>query len=90
MIQDIDNFSPEDFILGEIDPPSKYFRLERDELRKDWMHIITHILAFIILLFFLIILSYQIVLRPEKIIVPDYFISIVSVVVGFYFARSLL
>jgi quinol-cytochrome oxidoreductase complex cytochrome b subunit len=89
MNEEINNFLNEDFVLGEIDPPSKYFSLERNELRKDWMYKTTHILALIILIFFLVVLSYQIILRPDKIIVPDYFISIVSVVIGFYFAKSL-
>jgi len=81
--------SKEEFILPEIDPPSRYFNLERKEIRKDWMHKTTHVLAFIIIISFLVILLYQLIFRPDEVSIPDYFISIVSVVVGFYFAKSL-
>ncbi len=80
------NGKTEELVRGDFEVNEQYIK----ENRKNWMHITTHILAVLILLTFLFLLSYQILHSPyDTINMPDYVISIVSVVVGFYFARNL-
>jgi len=83
----LENLDPKESVTIRNDFELDQIRL-KDEVRKDWMHIITHILAAVIIGVFLILLFLKIVLNYTSDI-PDYFISIVSVVIGFYFARSL-
>jgi hypothetical protein len=71
----------EDFEINRVDI--------REQNRKDLHFKITHILAIIIIMSFTFDILMQTILRPDNINIPDYFISIVSVVIGFYFARSL-
>lgn len=52
------------------------------------MNRITHILSVMIIAFFMISLFFQIFFFQDKPIIPDYFISIVSIIIGFYFAKS--
>lgn len=76
------NFSFQETIILE--------QTKENEKRKDWMHLITHGLAAIIILNFILILDYQILTKPiEELNIPTYLISIVSTVIGFYFAHSL-
>lgn len=89
MIVDENNFSTEEVSISEINPPDTYFKVSKEEIRKDWMHKTTHFIALIVILSFLMMLFGQIIFRPNNVIIPDYLISIVSVVVGFYFAKSL-
>ena len=75
----------EDFELSNLDID----KIKREERRVDWKHKTTHFFAGCIILAFLFVILYQIIIAPsEPIRVPDFFISIVSVVVGFYFAKS--
>jgi len=62
--------------------------LKGNEKRIDWMHFVTHVLAISVIVVFLFLVCYKIVVQPN-VSLPDYFVSIVSVIVGFYFARSL-
>jgi hypothetical protein len=81
----------EEYNLDEIYSQKKYFSVNetKREARKDLMHRVTHILAILIILFFLFMLAIQVFCFSNDQIIPDYFISIVSVVIGFYFAKSL-
>tara|TARA_Y100000310_G_C20545856_1_gene745539 strand:- start:385 stop:648 length:264 start_codon:yes stop_codon:yes gene_type:complete len=64
------------------DQISKEFRLRNKEKRITLYHYVVHFLAFIIILPFLTMILLQIK-------IPDHYSTIVSVVIGFYFARSL-
>jgi len=76
-------------LLREDLEPSQ-IELSPEEKRKNWMHVTTHFLSIAVIGSFLFILLYQLISKPcATLTIPDYFISIVSMVVGFYFARSL-
>jgi hypothetical protein len=68
----------------------EYFKIRQlsKDRRTNLFHTVTHILAVLIiftfLLAFIITLIYQ-----KKDLMPDYFIAIVSTVVGFYFGSYL-
>jgi hypothetical protein len=56
-----------------------------EEKRRERKDITTHIIAITIILFFLFIVFISMMYNK---IVPDYLLSIVSMVVGFYFAKE--
>jgi len=58
----------------------------REENRRDRKDIVTHFLAGMIIISFLIFVFINLIYKTE---LPNYFISIVSMVVGFYFAKEL-
>lgn len=65
----------------------KKMRAEKEERRKDMYHITTHRIALLTISTFLIVLTLKVLIVPDAEI-PESFISIVSTVIGFYFARS--
>lgn len=81
----------EDIKLDYIEPIGNYADIHhkiKNEERLDVMNRITHTIAIIILILFVTLLLFQAFIFQDKQIVPDYFISIVSVIIGFYFAKS--
>lgn len=77
----ITNFTIDDF-------PSES-EVVKEDRRIDWFHISTHLLAFFIIGTFLFMNIHNIFVDKASIyFIPDYLISIVSVVIGFYFAKS--
>lgn len=57
------------------------------ELRKNLFHRTAHFLAGAIVLVFLFVICLSVIYR-ETGLIPDYFIAIVSTVVGFYFSKA--
>ena len=58
------------------------------EKRKTLHHKVTHNVAYIILITFIFVFIYTLIFNTERLDeIPNYFISMVSMVVGFYFAR---
>lgn len=66
------------------------WREQREQRRADWQAICTHILAGAIIIPFIVMVCYAFFRNTQlKDEIPVYFISLVSTVVGFYFAGRL-
>jgi len=64
--------------------------IKNEQKRKNWIHIVTHSIAYLIVGTFVVVILYNVAFRPnEPWLIPDYFISIVSIVIGFYFGGKL-
>ncbi len=59
------------------------------QTRSNWMAIITHMLAVMIVGTFLLMTLYGAIFSEGRNIVPPEFLSIASVVIGFYFGKRL-
>ncbi|NQU78614.1 hypothetical protein HQ545_02495 [Candidatus Woesearchaeota archaeon] len=78
---DIDDFEPTQAVIEEL--------IKSQQTRKTILHIVTHSIAYIILVPFALIIIYNTLTNTTQPI-PTYFISIVSIVIGFYFGGKVL
>jgi len=87
---EITNLNPKESIItrSDFEPNKVNFNHIKEENRKDWFDKVTHFIAGVVILFFLFLLTFTLVIDKSSSI-PDYFISIVSTIIGFYFARYL-
>lgn len=67
---------------NEISESISVRNIREEERRITLFHVIVHLLAFILIIPFLVLIIYE---RE----IPEVYATIVSVIVGFYFARSL-
>ncbi len=88
----IDGRRPEETERDDFELPNKIFleEVRKKHARIDWMHLVTHAIAIIVVASFLGLLVYDVVLNPcNESSIPIYFVSIVSTIIGFYFAERL-
>ena len=57
--------------------------------RQNWKHIVTHSLAYILVIPFIFMLIYGFIFSGcKELTIPTYYIAIVSTVIGFYFGEK--
>jgi len=82
--EEIEQINLDDSFLDKPDPRGFWKWKEKRKIERiNLYHKVTHIIAFLILIPYIFLVTFN---R----IVPDSYSTIVSVVIGFYFAKSLL
>ncbi len=68
--------------IDSLSNAKEFWRVKQKEKRINQYHVVIHILAFLILIPFIVFISFGMK-------IPESYSTIVSVVIGFYFARNL-
>ncbi len=77
-------------INGDIERFNSEILTQCVQRRKDWMHLVTHFLAYLMVVIFLILVLFDFLFRHlQESSIPNYFISMVSTIIGFYFGDKL-
>ncbi|GEM_PF-3618083 len=79
----------ENISIDDFPEEREVFDISGEGKRLDWFHKSTHCLAFLVVGTFLFMMIYNVLVSSgNEFSVPEYFISLVSVIVGFYFAKA--